>query len=44
MPGIVTRDILKVFVACALHSIVDEAFVDERSAQKVLQNSRLAIV
>ena len=43
MPGIVTKDILEVFVACALQSTVDETFVDESSAPKDLQNSRLNI-
>lgn len=41
IPGIVTKDILQVLVACSLQIAVDVAFVDENSAPKDLQNSRL---
>lgn len=44
IPGIVTKDILQVFVACGLQIVVDEAFVSEDSAPKDLQNSRLNIM
>ena len=40
MPGIVTKAILHVFVPCALQRSVDEGFVNEKSAPKLLQNSR----
>ena len=40
MPGIVTKAILHVFVPCALERSVDEGFVNEKSAPKLLKNSR----
>lgn len=44
IPGIVTIDILQVFVACGSQIVGDVALVSENSAPIDLQNSRLNIV
>ena len=44
IPGIVTKAILQVFVACGLQIVDDVAFVSENSAPIDLQNSRLNIM